>query len=111
MNLVRNAVDAMSDVGDRPRQLIVRTTRAEPDSVLVAVQDTGPGIIATDRERIFDAFFTTKSGGLGMGLSVCRTIIEAHRGKLWATAAVPDGAIFQFTLPITSDISHHCSNI
>ena len=111
MNLVRNAVDAMSDVGDRPRQLIVRTTRAEPDSVLVAVQDTGPGIIATDRERIFDAFFTTKSGGLGMGLSVCRTIIEAHQGKLWATAAVPDGAIFQFTLPITSDISHHCSNI
>jgi PAS domain S-box-containing protein len=112
MNLLRNAAEAMSDVDVGPRQLIVKTARAEPDSVLLAVQDSGPGIDPANRERIFDAFYTTKTGGLGMGLSVCRTIIEAHGGQLWATAAVPNGAIFQFTLPvIRSDNAQHSGNI
>jgi C4-dicarboxylate-specific signal transduction histidine kinase len=99
LNLIRNASDAMSSIEDRPRQLAIRTAKAEPDSVLVAVQDSGPGPDPAYLERLFDAFFTTKPGGLGMGLAVCRTIIEAHGGKLWATIAVPHGAIFQFSLP------------
>jgi PAS domain S-box-containing protein len=107
MNLIRNAADAMSDVDDRPRQLIVRTAKAESDGVLVTVQDSGPGIDPTIRERIFDAFYTSKADGLGMGLSICRTIIEAHGGKLWATAALPYGAIFQFTLPVINDTVHY----
>jgi signal transduction histidine kinase len=107
MNLIRNAADAMSDVDDRPRQLIVRTAKVESDGVLVSVQDSGPGIDPTIRERIFDAFYTSKADGLGMGLSICRTIIEAHGGKLWATAALPYGAIFQFTLPVINDTVHY----
>jgi signal transduction histidine kinase len=71
--------------------------------LLVAIQDSSPGIDPTKLDRIFDAFYTTKPDGLGMGLSVCRTIVEAHGGKLWATAADPRGAIFQFTLPVTVD--------
>jgi PAS domain S-box-containing protein len=103
LNLIRNAADAMSDVEDRPRLLVVRTTKMEPGGVLVAVQDSGLGIDPANLDRIFDAFYTTKPDGLGIGLSVCRTIVEAHGGKLWAAAACPHGAIFQFTLPITRD--------
>jgi signal transduction histidine kinase len=71
--------------------------------LLVAIQDSDPGIDPTKLDRIFDAFYTTKPDGLGMGLSVCRTIVEAHGGKLWATAVGPHGAIFQFTLPVAGD--------
>ena len=99
LNLIRNGMDAMSTVDDRPRQLIVTTSRAESGDVLIAVQDSGPGVDAAKLERIFDAFYTTKPDGLGMGLSICRTIIEAHGGKLWATTAAPQGTILQFTLP------------
>lgn len=99
VNLVRNAAYAMASVEDRPRQLIITTAEAEPDGVLVTVQDSGPGPDPTNLGRLFDAFFTTKPGGLGMGLAVCRTIIEAHGGKLWATTVAPHGAMFQFSLP------------
>lgn len=101
LNLLRNASDAMSTVDDRPRQLLVSTVKTQPDGVLVTVQDSGPGVEPASLERIFDAFYTTKSAGLGMGLSICRAIIEAHGGKLWATARATHGTIFQFTLPTT----------
>jgi PAS domain S-box-containing protein len=99
LNLIRNGMDAMSTVDDRPRQLIITTAEAEPDNILVAVQDSGTGIDPTMLERVFDAFFTTKPDGLGMGLSICRTIIETHGGNLWATTTAPCGTILQFTLP------------
>jgi signal transduction histidine kinase len=100
LNLIRNGLDAMITVDDRQRQLIITTAKAVPDHISVAVQDSGPGIDPTNLERIFDAFYTTKPDGLGMGLSICRTIIEAHGGKLSATAAAPRGTILQFTLPV-----------
>ena len=106
LNLIRNASDAMRDVDDRQRELAIKTAKTEPDGVLVAILDSGPGIDPAKLDRIFDAFYTTKPDGLGMGLSVCRTIVEAHGGKLWATAAGPHGAIFQFTLPVTGDDPH-----
>jgi PAS domain S-box-containing protein len=99
LNLIQNGLDAMSAVDSRPKQLIITTAKVEPDNVSVAVQDTGPGVDPENLERIFEAFYTTKSNGLGMGLSICRAIIEAHGGKLWATAAAPQGTILQFTLP------------
>jgi signal transduction histidine kinase len=71
--------------------------------VLVAVRDSGPGLAPASLERLFGAFYTTKPGGLGMGLSICRSIIEAHGGRLWATANVPQGAVFQFTVPAHPD--------
>jgi C4-dicarboxylate-specific signal transduction histidine kinase len=101
LNLTLNAAEAMREVDDGSRQLIIRTSVAHPDGVLLTVQDSGPGIDPANLERIFDAFYTTKTGGLGMGLSICRKIIEAHGGKLWATAAVPRGAVFHVTLPFT----------
>jgi len=99
LNLIRNAAEAMCDVDGRPRQLVIRTAKAGSESVVVAVEDSGTGIDAANLDRVFDAFYTTKTNGLGIGLSVCRTIVETHGGKLWATAAAPHGAIFQFTLP------------
>jgi signal transduction histidine kinase len=79
------------------------STEAEADRVIVAVRDTGPGLAEDAIERAFEAFYTTKSTGLGMGLSICRSIVEDHGGRLWATANVPKGAAFQFTVPINSD--------
>ena len=103
LNLLRNALDSMSAVDDRRKQLIIRTARSEPDHVTLAVQDSGPGVDPANLERIFDAFCTTKPGGLGMGLSVCRAIVEAHGGKLWVTTGAPHGAIFQLRLPVSAD--------
>ncbi|TAI60517.1 hypothetical protein CWO89_40220, partial [Bradyrhizobium sp. Leo170] len=99
MNLIINAVEALSSVREGARELVITTGKGEPDGVLVVVRDSGPGLSSAGLERIFEAFYTTKPGGLGMGLSICRTIIEAHGGRLWATAAQPQGATFQFTLP------------
>jgi len=79
--------------------LQISTRKAEPNGVLVGVRDSGPGLAPAVLERVFDTFYTTKSGGLGMGLSICRSIIETHGGRLWAEANEPRGAIFQFTLP------------
>jgi C4-dicarboxylate-specific signal transduction histidine kinase len=98
INLVINAVEAMSGVSEGARELLVSTGRAEPDGVLVAVQDSGPGFAPGSLEQIFDTFYTTKPSGLGLGLSICRSIIEAHGGRLWATANMPRGATFHFTV-------------
>jgi signal transduction histidine kinase len=103
LNLIMNAIEAMSGVDEGTRELIISTRKAEPDSVLVGVRDSGPGLAPATLERVFDAFYTTKSAGLGMGLSICRTIIEAHGGRLWATANIPHGATFQFTLPVHAE--------
>jgi PAS domain S-box-containing protein len=105
MNLIINAVEALSSVREGSRELVITTGKGELDDVLVVVRDSGPGLSSAGLERIFEAFYTTKPGGLGMGLSICRTIIEAHGGRLWATAAQPQGAIFQFTLPVQSSQS------
>jgi PAS domain S-box-containing protein len=98
LNLLLNAVEAMGSVEAKPRDLLI-STEQDRTGVLVAVRDSGPGLDPSHLERVFDAFYTTKSSGMGMGLSICRSIIEAHGGRLWAEANEPRGAIFQFTLP------------
>ena len=100
LNLIVNAIEAMRGANDGPRALLISTGIAQGGAVLVAVQDTGPGLDPTKLERLFEAFYTTKPDGLGMGLSICRSIIEAHGGRLWASANTPRGAIFQFALPL-----------
>jgi PAS domain S-box-containing protein len=99
LNLILNAIEAMRGVGEGARELRVSTLKAEDGGVLVAVRDTGPGLNAVKLERLFEAFYTTKPGGLGMGLSICRAIVEAHGGQLWADANRPHGAVLQFALP------------
>jgi signal transduction histidine kinase len=99
MNLMRNAADAMSDVHDRLRELTVRTERGEDDCVRLIVKDTGVGISQEVADRLFEAFYTTKNDGMGIGLSVSRSIIEAHRGRLWATINDGPGSTFSFSIP------------
>lgn len=99
LNLLRNALDAMSAVEDRTRKLVIRTEQDESDFVRLTVQDTGIGIDSQNLDRLFDAFYTTKSAGMGMGLSVCRSIIERHRGRLWAAPNDGPGATFSFSIP------------
>jgi PAS domain S-box-containing protein len=99
VNVAVNGMEAMTSVQDRERMLIVRTQRDQSDRILVTVADAGVGIEPENLNRVFGAFHTTKPGGLGMGLAICRSIIEAHGGRLWAEANVPRGAIFRFTLP------------
>ena len=94
-----NAAEAMSDLGEEARELQISTQTHAAGGVLVAVRDSGPGLDPTSAERVFEAFYTTKSTGLGMGLAICRSIIEAHGGRLWASANEPRGTVFQFTLP------------
>ncbi len=103
LNLMANAIQAMGAIADGPRDLVITTAQAESHGVLVAVKDSGPGIDPERLDRIFEAFHTTKSGGLGMGLSICRSIIEAHGGRLWASANVPRGATFEFTVSAHPD--------
>jgi PAS domain S-box-containing protein len=100
INLVMNGIEAMQAVTDRPRELVIRSRQDEIEQVLVGVTDCGVGISAENADRLFNAFFTTKSSGMGMGLSICRSIMEAHGGRLWATSNVPHGATFQFVLPL-----------
>ncbi len=99
LNLVLNAVEAMGSVEAGARELSISTAQDQTDGVLVEVRDSGPGIGPEQVERVFEAFYTTKSNGTGMGLSICRSIIDAHGGRLWAEANEPRGAVFQFTLP------------
>jgi PAS domain S-box-containing protein len=103
LNLILNAVQAMSLVGDAPRELSISTEPTGAHDVLVAVRDSGPGIDPEHRERVFDSFYTTKPSGMGLGLSICRSIVDAHGGKLWAGTNQPKGAVFQFTLPATNE--------
>jgi signal transduction histidine kinase len=103
LNLITNAIQAMSGVSEGTRELQIRTETDASGGVLVAVQDSGPGLPSESLDRLFDAFYTTKPDGLGMGLSICWSIIEAHEGRLWATPNAPRGAIFQFTLPAPPD--------
>jgi signal transduction histidine kinase len=100
LNLIMNAIEAMSEVGERSRKLLISTGVAESGSVLVAVSDSGPGLPSENLSNIFEAFYTTKANGLGMGLSICRSIVEAHGGRLWATPNEPHGAVFRMMLPI-----------
>jgi PAS domain S-box-containing protein len=103
INLVMNGIEAMQSVTDRSRELVIRSDRDETRQVRVSVTDHGAGISAENAERLFDPFFTTKSSGMGMGLSICRSIMHGHGGRLWAAANVPHGATFQFTLPVDAD--------
>jgi C4-dicarboxylate-specific signal transduction histidine kinase len=103
LNLIVNAIEAMNTVTDRPRRLLIRSRRQdEPFGVVVTVQDSGVGLDEHKRTRVFDAFFTTKPQGLGMGLSICRTIVSTHGGRLWARSNPDHGATFEFTLPMRS---------
>jgi PAS domain S-box-containing protein len=104
LNLILNAVEAMGSVEVGPRELSI-TTEQDRTGALVAVRDSGPGIDPTHLERVFKAFYTTKSSGVGMGLSICRSIIGAHGGRLWAEMNEPRGAVFQFTLPASQEES------
>jgi PAS domain S-box-containing protein len=99
LNLVVNAIQAMATIADGPRDLLITTAPAESNVVLVRVADSGPGLAPQRLERVFDPYYTTKPEGLGMGLTICRSIIDAHNGRLWASANQPRGAVFQFTLP------------
>ena len=95
----------MSSVGDAPRELSIGTEPRGLDEILVAVRDSGPGIDPERLESVFDSFYTTKPSGMGLGLSICRSIVDAHGGRLWAGANEPRGAVFQFTLPAASSDS------
>ncbi len=99
INLVMNGAEAMRTITDRPLRLVIRTYQDEAHRVVVAVEDSGPGVAGEDVDRVFDPFFSTKPGGLGMGLSICRSIVEAHGGRLWSSANAGSGATFQFALP------------
>ncbi|HET6142319.1 MAG TPA: ATP-binding protein [Candidatus Acidoferrales bacterium] len=102
LNLIMNGIDAMKDV-DRPRELIIKTQRTKNDQLLVSVSDTGVGLPEQNADQIFNAFFTTKAQGIGMGLSISRSIVEMHGGRLWAEKNAAGGAIFLFTLPAACD--------
>jgi PAS domain S-box-containing protein len=99
LNLITNAVDAMSSVTDRPKVLTIASECTEPDGMLVTVEDTGTGLDPAMADRIFTPFVTTKPNGMGMGLSICKSIIEAHGGRFWMASSVPWGTVFQFTVP------------
>jgi signal transduction histidine kinase len=106
LNLITNAVEAMSGLGEEQRELRVSTHAAEAEGILVAVRDSGPGLDPANFNRVFDSFYSTKPGGLGIGLSICRSIVEAHGGRLWFEAGKPSGAIFAFTLPADASRAH-----
>jgi len=100
LNLALNAIEAMGGVTDGARELVITTAADEGATLRVSIADSGPGLSPENLARLFEAFFTTKLTGMGMGLSICRSIVDAHGGKLWATANEPRGAIFHFTLPL-----------
>ena len=106
LNLVMNGIEVMSGVADRPRELIITTRNLEPDQVQVTVEDSGTGLDPTAMDKIFDPFYTTKPTGMGMGLSISRSILQAHGGRLWTAAKDGPGAMFHFTLPRYQEESH-----
>jgi C4-dicarboxylate-specific signal transduction histidine kinase len=98
LNVIINAIEAMREVGEEERELLI-SSRGEPDGVSVEVRDSGPGFAPADLDRVFEPFYTTKPSGLGLGLSICQSIVEAHNGRLWASPNVPRGTIFGFSAP------------
>jgi signal transduction histidine kinase len=105
INLVMNGIDAMQSVTDRPRELVIRSRKEEAQQVMITVKDCGVGILGKSADQLFDAFFTTKPNGMGMGLSICRSIIGAHGGRMSAVNNAGPGATFQFTLPANREIA------
>jgi PAS domain S-box-containing protein len=105
LNLILNAIEAMGELNDGNRELSISTETGPTGSVLVTVRDSGPGLDPADVERVFQAFYTTKAKGMGMGLAICRSMVEAHGGRMWASRNQPRGAVFQFTLPLQQDES------
>jgi signal transduction histidine kinase len=101
-NLVTNAIEAMSSIAADSRILRLRSEATESGECIVAIEDSGPGIEPERLKRIFEPFFTSKSKGMGMGLSICRSITEAHGGRLWVAGNTPRGAVFQFVLPVAA---------
>jgi signal transduction histidine kinase len=99
MNLLLNAIEAVNQNSLGPRLLVIRCAQRDPKNVLITVQDTGAGFAQEDTDRLFDAFYTTKQNGMGMGLAISRSIVESHGGRIWATPNDPTGAAFHFTLP------------
>jgi signal transduction histidine kinase len=108
-NLVRNAIEAMTGVEGRSRILTARTRSAD-DQMFVAIADTGAGIDAAKKERLFDALYTTKRNGLGLGLSICRKIVGVHGGRLWVEENSTHGAVFAFVLPIRQSLRSSARN-
>ncbi|WP_245452652.1 PAS domain S-box protein [Bradyrhizobium sp. C9] len=103
LNLIVNGIEAMQPVTDRPRELVIRTRQDDAGQILVTVIDCGVGVATEDAERLFDAFYTTKASGMGMGLSICRSIVEAHRGRLSMSRNIGPGTTFQFILPLRQE--------
>jgi C4-dicarboxylate-specific signal transduction histidine kinase len=103
LNLILNAIEAMGELDDGNRELWISTEMAAEAGLLVTVRDSGPGLAPADVESVFKAFYTTKPRGMGMGLAICRSMVEAHGGRMWASANEPRGAVFQFTLPLQRD--------
>jgi signal transduction histidine kinase len=104
LNLMMNSIQAMSDLAERKRELHITTEPIASESIRVGVRDSGPGFSAENVQRLFAPFYTTKPNGMGMGLSICRSIIEDHGGRLWASRIDPQGALFQFTIPVTQPV-------
>jgi len=104
LNLIVNAVEAMSGVAEGSRELLISTGKDAAGDVLVTVQDSGPGLSSEACDRAFDAFYTTKAGGMGMGLSICRSIVEQHGGRIWPSRKAGPGAIILFTLPVEGTV-------
>ena len=111
LNLVTNAIEAMSAIADRERVLAIRSRVCEPGHVLITVEDSGTGIDPSQIDRIFDAFFTTKAQGMGMGLSICRSIVESHGGQLWASARSPHGSMFCVKLQSATPEVSNCAQV
>jgi signal transduction histidine kinase len=107
LNLVMNGIEAMSSMAERARELVITTRNIDPDQVQVTVEDSGIGLDPDTMARIFEPFYTTKSGGMGMGLSISRSILLSHGGRLWATANDGPGASFHFTVPRYQDEGSH----
>ena len=102
LNLVMNAIDAMSGITSRPKEILIRSRREGTAGVRITVEDSGVGLTLETAEKVFHPFFTTKPQGIGMGLSISRSIVESHAGRLWAVPRPSGGAVFQFTVPVGS---------
>jgi signal transduction histidine kinase len=106
LNLVMNGMDAIDSAGNAEKVLFIKSSKEPEAGISIQVEDTGVGLLAGSADKIFDPFFTTKAQGIGMGLSISRSIVESHEGRLWATPRPGGGTIFKFTVPVRSHNSH-----